>query len=133
MEISTFFADRQHFEWMLESSINLQKQAIAEDPCCLEALLTSCLLKSAAFASLVSLKSLWRVKHDELIYEDVFAVEWRHLGDCEEAVRGLAELFSYIDTGEWVGWDYVPASKTDKESWSITSSRISESDDGVYC
>ena len=56
--VSNFFTDRHHFEWMLESTVALSKQAQTEDPPNFESALVTCMLKSAAFASVVTSRDI---------------------------------------------------------------------------
>lgn len=87
-QISNFFTDRQHFEWMLDSAISIQKAVQPEDPPCLESALTICMLKSAAFAPVtvcpVRLMSWIRGRgvgiHANGIFLTSLDVECGHLG-----------------------------------------------------
>ncbi len=51
VDVSDLFADVQHFDWLLEHALAVQKETAADDPPCLESSLVACIFKAAAFVS----------------------------------------------------------------------------------
>lgn len=64
--ISTFFADVQLFDWMLESSLTFYKSVAPDDPSSFESVLVECALKSVTFAELVIIFQLYSLATNDL-------------------------------------------------------------------